>query len=150
MAALSFRIESDQPVLKGWRYLWCKTVRGFNPGIHCARCLVGEYDNAFGRNAPVNKTVALTHEQGTILYFCGVANPYKWDNNAHLAGRVKAGAVSRLALYNGDVLIVDGLEAIPIAAKPAEALFPQKDASFLTCRNFQFGAQVFMAEAVDA
>lgn len=143
---VTYRIESNAPTLRGWRYLWLKKVDGFNPAVHCARCLVGSYDNRFGLKAPVNQDVELTgYKAGDLLYFCGVASPYVWANNAHLAGRIADGASSSIPLYTGDKLVVHGLEAVAIQAEPAKNRFPGLGAAYLTCRNFQFGVQMFPA-----
>ena len=113
--------------------------------------MVGKYDNRFGLKAPVNQDVELSgYRDGDLLYFCGVAQPYKWANNAHLAGRVTDGEVSSIPLLTGDTLIVKGLKAIAIDAAPARTRFPNFGASYLTCRNFQFAAQMFPGAAIQA
>jgi hypothetical protein len=146
MANLSYRINSGAPALRGWRYLWLKTVKGFNPNFHCARCLVGKFDERFGLKAPINEDVNLSgYPEGLLLYFCGVAQPSNWANNAHLSGKVKKGAVSRIELYTRDVLDVHGLESISIDKAAAQEQFPKLGAEYLTCRNFQFGAKMFPA-----
>ena len=88
-----------------------------------------------------NTPIPEEYPDGMLLYFCGVSSPYRLENNLHLAGRVTPGAASTVVdSYNGDKLIVTGLEAIAINAEPAAELYPNLGKEFLTCRNFQFGA----------
>ncbi len=146
MIEVTYRIDSRALVLRGWRHLWCKKVVGFDTANHCARCLIGTWENRFGLKAPINETVRLTgYKDGDLLYFCGVAAPWNWANNAHLAGRVTKGASSSIELHTGDRLTVEGLQQIAIDPEPAKLRFPDRDRSFLTCRNFQFAAQMFKA-----
>jgi hypothetical protein len=144
---VSYHIRSHALHLRGWRYLWLKTVEGFNENVHCARCLVGKFDKNFGLKSPINRDVELAYPEGTILYFCGVAQPYNWANNAHLAGRVKRGAMASLDLWTKDMLVIRGLEAIPIDKSVSDAKFGDRSRNYLTCRNFQFGAQMFCEAA---
>jgi phosphodiesterase/alkaline phosphatase D-like protein len=81
--------------------------------------------------------------EGEVFYVCGVASPYKWANNAHLAVKVKAGAKCELALYTGDKIYVDGAEKIPFDDKKTLEKYGHLDKSFTTCRNFQFGVYYF-------
>jgi hypothetical protein len=90
--------------------------------------------------------VELPYEDGDILYFCGVARPYKWDNNMHMAGVVEAGHPAvELMLHTGHKMTVANIRPITIYAEPAERLYPHLPKAFLTCRNFQFGVQHFAA-----
>jgi hypothetical protein len=120
-----------------------KTVIGFDSGQHCARCLRGDYVKAVGLKMPVNEDLALDYPEGTILYLCGVSTPYQWRNNLHLAVRVKAGATATAGAWTGDRVEILGAEALPIDGLVARRAFPSRNSAFLTCRNFQFGAQYF-------
>jgi hypothetical protein len=48
-ANLKFFILSDSPAFQGWRYFWAKNVRGFDPSVHYARCLIGSYEKKSAR-----------------------------------------------------------------------------------------------------
>lgn len=126
---------------KDFRYLWLKTVDGFNPSVHCAQCLKGRYSKIFGVKMRTNVNLSESFKEGQLLYFCGVSRRYDWNNNLHLAGKVTEGAESKVIAYTSDILKVKNLELIPIDAKFAESKYSSKAKSFLTCRNFQFGAQ---------
>ena len=138
-----FLITSDRPALTGWRYFWAKRVTSFRPSVHCAQCLVGSYIREFGKTSPVNQPIEIPDlSTGDILYFCGVATPWKWANNLHLAVRITGRAFDTASVraYNGDDLIVSGAEAIAFDATAAERDYSQRSSAYLTCRNFQFGA----------
>lgn len=75
-----------------------------------------------------------------LFYLCGVASPYQWANNAHLAFRATPGRRAHLALFNGGLVSV--ANAAPVLFTDVQALeyYPEKSKAFRTCRNFQFGA----------
>jgi hypothetical protein len=134
---------SASAAVEGWRFLWMKRVTGFDASRHCARCLLGEYVEAVGLDMPVSTLIDVPAEPGDVFYWCGVATPYRWKHNAHLALAARDGGGAVLHCYNGDVLVVTGAEQIPFDDKAARALFPERSKAFLTCRNFQFGAARF-------
>jgi hypothetical protein len=141
MLFVTYATNRDQ--VRGWRYLWAKHAVGFAPSVHCARCLKGDYLNQFGKDMGVNVLTPIDLPAGELVYFCGVATPYVWANNLHLAVRVKPGASAVISAYNGDVIEVDGAEQVHFDDKEARRLFPERAEEFLTCRNFQFAAQVW-------
>jgi hypothetical protein len=95
----------------------------------------------------VNKKQGLgPFKPGQLVYFCGVATPWSWRSNAHLAGEVCQGESATIELWTGDRLDVEGLKQIAISDQRAYLLFPDHGRDFLTCRNFQFGAQMFGTE----
>lgn len=140
---LTLRIESPFPLKEVYRFLWAKHVKGFNPSKHCAQCLIGHYENAFGLSMPTGVPVAVNAPQGSTLYICGVSNPYVHQNNLHLPVRVKEGATAYKRLWFGGSLYVDGAETLDIDSAPAYEQYPTYGKDYLTCRNFQFGVQHF-------
>jgi hypothetical protein len=136
-------ITSAAPLSRDFRYFWMKTVRAFNPAHHCARCLVGDYVKQVGLGMRLNEPVEIAGQPGDLFYLCGVSKPYRWANNFHLALRVTPGAQARSELFLGGAVVADGFEAVPFAAAAAAEQFPGLGAAYLTCRNFQFGAQLF-------
>lgn len=141
--SVTIRLRSNNNTVTGFRYLWLKNVVGFDPNQHCAKFLVGPYSDSFGLRMPVNTDISIDCRTGDFLYFCGVASPYKWQNNAHLAGVVKKSATASLVLHTGDILEVKGMRSLAITDTDARSIYPNKSAAFLTCRNFQFGASYF-------
>jgi len=141
---ISVALKTDAQTITGFKYLWLKTVTGFDPNEHCARCLKGAYNKGFNPRMPVNTTVTFEYPAGTVLYFCGVSSPYKWANNFHFAGVVsdKNVETQHIKLYNGDVLEITGVVNTPIIDAYAKSTYSNKGKEFLTCRNFQFGASL--------
>ena len=139
---LSILYTTQRPTITGWRYFWAMTVVGFNSRVHCASCLVGQYHRDIGPKMQVNTPIPVDIPENGIFYICGVASPYSWANNFHLALRVKPGVRCSLPTYNGDTVTADGAEQIPILPDDAAQLFPTRDRHFLTCRNFQFGVSI--------
>lgn len=136
-------IHSAIPRLQGFRYFWLKSVRGFNPAVHCARCLVGNYDPQVKADMETNEAIEIDHIEGMILYLCGVATPYRWANNLHLPMRVETGVSSMAETYTGDRITIKGARILPFDDRAARERFPTRGKEFLTCRNFQFGAHHF-------
>lgn len=144
-ANLRFFILSERPAFQGWKYFWAKNVKGFNSDLHCARCLVGSYIKPICTRAPVNTEVDLpNHSVGDLIYVCGVAQPYRWANNFHMACRVtgESGDVAAGPMAGGDTFMVRGATRVEFDASTAERSFAGRGKDFLTCRNFQFGAQL--------
>jgi hypothetical protein len=132
----------EKPELPGFRYFWMKRVRGFRPKVHCAACLLGEYERQVGVGMQLNETLRLQYSKGDVLYLCGVAKPYIWKRNFHLALQVGDGELEA-ELWNGGVVKIKGAARIEFGPEAAEQQFPELGRKFLTCRNFQFGAQHF-------
>lgn len=136
-------VDPNAESLQGFRYWWLKTVTGFIKSTHCASCLRGSYLPDLGRDFPANAPYEADMQEGTVLYLCGVASPYRHERNFHLAMRTKAGGAVERTLYNGQRVVVEGVEVITFTDEAARGLFPERGERFLTCRNFQFGAQYF-------
>lgn len=135
--------QDDNGPLKGFLYMWLKKVHGFDPSIHCAQCLKGSYFKEMNKHFQSGVDIELPDlAPGEIYYLCGVATPYKWARNFHLA--FKAGNYEiNGPLYTGAEFVVDDAEIITFDDKAARELYPDKGPKFLTCRNFQFGAHHF-------
>jgi hypothetical protein len=136
-------VQSNRDTFTGWRYFWCKTVEGFDPSQHCARCLKGSYSKAIGLHLRTNKPVLLSYTPGTVLYFCGVSTPYLWEKNFHLPVRVKEGAMATANMHTGDRLVIEGAEELSFDDIIARRTYPDLSEAFLTCRNYQFGAHYY-------
>ena len=134
---------NNENKLIGFRYFWGKRVTGFNPQHHCAKCLSGDYIKTVSARMIGNHPHMLGMD-GDLIYLCGVSSPYKWDNNLHLALICDSTAESFTHnLYNGQILKISGARPIEFNNIAALNQFPYLSKSFLTCRNFQFGAQYF-------
>lgn len=149
------RIDSDRKNLNGWRHFWGKKVVAFDDRFHCARCLVGSQERRVHTATPVNVDIPLPNlKAGDVFYICGVASPWEWANNLHLACRVvpeqntlftssKTPVPNASVLsYVGDRVTVTGAILLPFGDGIARRHYPDRDRGFLTCRNFQFGAEM--------
>ena len=133
------------PKGSAWRYLWAKSVRAFDPRQHCAKCLVGAYETRFGLSMESDDLIALDgYQPGALIYFCGVSKPYRWERNLHLAVRVTGEDqdVASVSAYNGDEITVAGAQEVLFNDGAALNLYGGKGDAFVSCRNFQFGAQM--------
>jgi hypothetical protein len=142
---LSLRVDSLNEALWGWRYFWAKKVGAINPRVHCARCLVGPYERGVGVTMAVNTDIRLSgYNVGDVLYVCGVAAPHRWANNLHVAVQVTGDSKDtvRVTAYTGDRLDLVGANQIAFDDTVAAREYGHLSASYLTCRNFQFGVQM--------
>jgi hypothetical protein len=129
-------LEGPAETLFGFKFFWAKHVIGFDNTKHCARCLKGSYEKLISVSMPLNKYIEIP-QTGDALYICGVASPYKWANNFHLALQDGDGIIERV-LYNGIKLTAIGKE-LEFDAAPAFIKYQRYGKEFTTCRNFQFG-----------
>ena len=122
-------------VTKPFKYLWLKSVRGVNLDQHCAKCINGQYDKRLGAHVRQLKDESLTEN---MYYLCGVALPFKWANNFHLAFRHKEGSVLTYE-SNGVAVVIENAERILFSEADIDWTLPQsRNKAFSTCRNWQF------------
>lgn len=139
------KIEGGPDHLMGFKYFWLKSVEGFDDTNHCAKCLLGNFDWRVRSDMAVDQWIKLTkHGAGEILYFCGVAYPWRWQSNFHLAGVVDPEAPEiRMRLYTGQFIRVKGLRKLEFTDAEAKKHYSHLGRKFVTCRNFQFAAEYF-------
>lgn len=122
-------------VTKPFKYLWLKNVKGVDLSVHCAKCLVGEYDKHVS-----NRIYSLGNyeiENG-IYYLCGVSKPYKWENNFHLAFEYSENA-SIVYKDNGISVVIENAKRLPINTDYIdETNMHAHKPAYNTCRNWQF------------
>lgn len=141
--AITLRLEMPNHAsrLTGFRHFWMKRVVGFYPSQHCAGCLKGGYvEGVVGVDMPAAADLQFEATAGDLFYLCGVASPYQWANNAHLAFRATPGSLACLTLFNGGLVTVANAAPVRFSDAQAREFYPGKGRAFLTCRNFQFGA----------
>jgi hypothetical protein len=136
-------IAEHGPYVTGFAHLWVKYVTGFAPSVHCARCLLGPFSQRVRPNAfPVNEPVELDEYGGyDYLYLCGVAKPYSWRNNLHLAVVPCPGHTAEAEAWNGVVFRIDGAMAVAIPELPIG--YDGRTKAFTTCRNWRFGVSAY-------
>ncbi len=124
----------DIHVYGKFRYLWLKGVTGVNLKVHCAKCLLGEYDERVYPEMETARNLVL--KPAPYYYLCGVAKPYRWGKNFHLAFREKEGAKLTFS-ENGILITIDNAERVTFS----QADIDQKDphafqSQYCTCRNW--------------
>ena len=128
-----------------YRYLWLKHVRGFDPAVHCARCLKGSYANLLpyraDRAIPAGLQAAaeIAPDLAPYHYLCGVTS--RWADNLHLVFQRQPGSRIEFEDPRIAVLITDAVQ-VPIRALPDEVAAGLTK-EFWSCRNYQFGWQAF-------
>jgi hypothetical protein len=131
-----------------FRYLWLKSVVGFDARVHCARCLKGGYHPGLSADGMRNGDTAWLEvdlDAAPVHYLCGVTS--KWENNLHLPFAKDPGAPPiSIERYGAIVAFPEGgvrlLEIMP----PIQGIDP----AFGTCRNWLFGKGYFEQPAMSA
>ena len=126
---------------KAFKYWWAKNVQGFRSEVHCARCLIGGYESGFKATAMGG---VLRGRVGDTLYLCGVSQAFSMANNYHRALEVTldpSDVVTDQLYGRAGLITIIGARVIAFDGAAAKERFPSLGPAFLTCRNFQFGAQ---------
>ena len=125
-----------------FRFLWLKKVHGFDPAVHCAKCLLGSYVKGLPfRGTKTGFTLDTDVEMGEAkyLYLCGVAG--RWADNLHLA--MEAAPGERVCYDDARIFVlVEGARLLAIPELP-ESVSSLLTRPFHTCRNYRFGWEYF-------
>lgn len=132
-----------------FRYLWLKYVTGVALAHHCASCLKGEYSGYFNTELRQANKISLNEHPARIVYLCGVANPYNWAKNFHLALIETEGNVMKVDELGICATIVNA-ERLPITADAMKAVnHPQiGNKRYSTCRNWQFANKLYLDRGI--
>lgn len=123
---------------RDYKYLWLKSVRGVDLSCHCARCLLGEYEQAF--SGGVREVHNLKLKPAPAYYLCGVASDRVWSHNLHLAFTEEEGSVIEV---DNDFCHVRILNArrLDISQRYIDKKDPNAGRrEYRTCRNWQFAS----------
>lgn len=127
-----------------FKFLWLKYVEAFDLSIHCARCLVGRYSKHIPYGATngvhiVNKY--LNEHRGRYYYLCGVTQPYRYNDNLHIAFEYADGEILRYT-DNHTTVEIENARLIPITRQEnySKHQFGHIEA-YNTCRNWRFAYQ---------
>lgn len=125
---LKFKVTSSM------RYFWLKKVTGINLSVHCASCLTGAYWPGVNGNSRYGD---IELPPGTY-YLCGVAYPFVWENNFHLAF-VDDPSSNISYSSNGVTVEIARARRILFSEDDIDINHPKRQfASYRTCRNWQF------------
>lgn len=121
-----------------FRYLWLKYITGVNLSVHCAGCFKGVYSQKINPKITSVQNAELNECETNIFYLCGVANPYNWNKNFHLAFKTKEGSMIDYT-SNGIHIIIENAEQLPISMDDINTSLKHADQKeYYTCRNWQF------------
>lgn len=128
-----------------FRYFWSKYVEEVDLRQHCLNCLVGRDGKnlnsktfAGRRRESVFRDIQLNEARSRLIYICGVAEPYIWRNNFHLAMRLKPGAsIHKKSL--GIEIEIDNAEELEICEDHVDPTYHRNiEIAYRSCRNLQF------------
>lgn len=128
-----------------FRYFWSKYVEEVDLRQHCLNCLVGRDGKnlnsktfAGRRRESVFRDIQLNEARSRLIYICGVAEPYIWRNNFHLAMRLKPGA-SMHKKSLGIEIEIDNAEELEICEDHVDPTYHRNiEIAYRSCRNLQF------------
>lgn len=116
-------------------YLWLKSVKDVDLSQHCAKCLIGDYQKEVKGSTKQLDGVQLNDN---IYYLCGVARPFNWTDNFHLAFMHSPGNVLEYEDKGIHVVIHDAV-MLPVSDMFVDPQHPKaKLKTYHTCRNWQF------------
>jgi len=134
---MELTILGDEPRLTGFRHWWLKDVVGYDLNFHCIQCLLGRRDRQITPTMHLNVSIPM---RGSLVYLCGVAQRWRWDDNFHAVAEACPGSSFELQTFNG--LTVRFTDARRILIEPLPDGWSGLPKSFTTCRNFQFAVQM--------
>lgn len=122
-------------VKRPFRYLWLKSVVDVDLNNHCAKCLIGEYNDKINGHEKEFLNILL---EDKIHYLCGVAYPFNYDDNFHLAFKPSKNNILKISDKGIDIEI-NNAKALPISTEYIDNNHPKSNfKSYYTCRNWQF------------
>ena len=120
-----------------------KSVVGFAPANHCAKCLKGAWMSGVTPRMIINRPIELKPWNSSAAgYLSGVAEGYEWAMNLHLPFERAPGNVERMTLVGGERLTLVNGRRLEIPALPRG--WAGLGSRFTTYRNFQFAASHFV------
>ena len=122
-------------VNKYFKFLWLKSVLDVDLSQHCAHSLIGEYEPNINNSVKHIENLNINND---IHYLCGVAFPYNWNNNFHLAFKYSQNHILKYS-NNGISVVIQDAVALPISPKYINTNDKHYNTkSYYTCRNWQF------------
>lgn len=122
-------------VTEPFMYIWLKNVKDVNLNVHCAKCLIGDYNTNINKNTHEIYNLQLNND---VYYLCGVSKPYNWNKNFHLAFKYSPNCYIS---YSNNGISVEIKNAIPLPILPKYIDHELKYSNlkeYNTCRNWQF------------
>lgn len=125
-------------VKDNFKYLWLKGVNNVDLTNHCARSLIGKYSEVVKNTLLDLYDTEIDIPKSKAYYLCGVTEPFRYNDNFHLAFKEKDGAVLKVE-RNGIVIELENAEEITFSMDDIDWALPEaRLKQFSTCRNWQF------------
>lgn len=125
-------------ISENFKYLWLKYVNDVNLNVHCAKSLLGDYSKKISTKKGSYTNIVLDESDYKAIYLCGVAFPYVWEKNFHLAFKYSKGDILKYNSNGIDITIKNAVR-LPIDIKYIDFSHPKaKFKCYYTCRNWQF------------
>lgn len=128
----------DIKIKSPFRHLWLKYIQAVNLDVHCARSFVGHYETQINPKLISAGPIPLAKHQAFYYYLCGVSQPYRWENNFHLAFAYSEGNSIEFQQNGIEVVIANAVQLpIPQIGPDCDSVFRHRK-EYNTCRNWQF------------
>ncbi|MCL2711383.1 MAG: hypothetical protein FWE95_10935 [Planctomycetaceae bacterium] len=140
--------HAKKTTLNGFASFWGVHVRGFNAKKHCQYCLLGKRESSINIGIPAAVPISILM-RGDYFYLCGVVSTRGISHkeymrrNFHMPVRCSPSSTATKTTYNGFTVTVENAELIPFTGEVAKELYGDLPEKYWTCRNFQFGAQMY-------
>ena len=138
---MTVKIEEIE-ITRNWFTIWLMYVNGVNLSQHCKPCLKGFTSRKVHKNTKCLGNVKLDEAEAKYYYLCGVATPYSWENNFHLAWKEKEGSIIEYE-SNGISIKLKNAERITFCEDDIDySLKNAEKREYYTCRNWQFANKI--------
>jgi hypothetical protein len=119
--------------------LWGVHVKDFDSEKHCQYCLKGRKEPQLHRTM-LSGDYQLSSD-APYFYLFAMGRGFRRDTNVHLAVKPYPGAVASIGSMYGVTFTIRDARALRIDRLPKGWMGLDED--YTTCRNFQFGVQMF-------
>jgi hypothetical protein len=120
--------------------LWGKYVKAFNPAKHCIYCLKGDPEAQIHREMVDGDEYQLRNDF-RYFYLFAMGRGDRSRSNVHFAVEPRPGSVASIGSLYGVTFTIHDAFALRVDRLPKGWM--GLDDEFTTCRNFQFGVQMF-------
>ena len=140
--------HANRATLNGFTSFWGVHVRGFNAKRHCQYCLRGKREPSIKFGIPTAVPISIL-VRGDYFYLCGVVSTRGISHeeymrrNFHMPVRWSLGSTATKTTYNGFTVTVENAELVSFTGEIAKELYGDLPEKYWSCRNFQFGAQMY-------
>jgi hypothetical protein len=134
------KLPDGGELFTGFKYVWLRYVRAFDPDVHCQKSLKGRNDPRFINKMPIGKSFELEDPASyRHIYLC--ADALIHDAGLHFALLPEEGASAQVITYNGIEIKASNARQLAIPSLPDG--FAGREHAFTSCCNWQFGVAYY-------